>query len=207
METKYSKENPEQPTNNRIIDKKTASEDEIIKITDLSDYCLEQIFDYLDYDDWLNIGLSNTTFQYAAGIVFKRKYKRVRIWVRHHLFYRLECAIYEETRFEEKYIEFESLFLVFGDFISSIYLCCSAQDGHIPDYQNMFNKALDKMSRNSLGSLVEINFLSFPRRWMNKFLKPFPKVEYIDLVDCDLTDESLLLSEIFPNIHCLSQRN
>lgn len=41
-----------------IADKR--AKDREIKITDLSDYCLEQIFIYLDLFDLMNIGLSKT---------------------------------------------------------------------------------------------------------------------------------------------------
>lgn len=39
------------------------ADDEIMKLTDLSDYCLEQIFNHLCLEDLMNIAFSNTTLQ------------------------------------------------------------------------------------------------------------------------------------------------
>lgn len=183
MESKYSKENPEQSTKKQKIDEKAASEDGITKITDLSDYCLERIFDYLDIWDLLSIAESNTTFQYPAGLVFKRKYPLV---------YISETTCKIGGRHHPKIIEFKRLFLAFGDFISKIMLVYSNQKKN--------KKVLDNISKYSLRSLVGIELYSFPRGCLNKLPKLFQKVESIYLYGCDLSDESLLLSEIFPNV-------
>lgn len=53
--------------------KKEEAEDNIMKITDLNDYCLEHIFAYLDWNDLLNVAQSNTILQYAARLLFKHK--------------------------------------------------------------------------------------------------------------------------------------
>lgn len=146
MGSKYSKENPEQSTKNQKIDKKAASDDKITKITDLSDYCLERIFDYLDIWALLNVAESNTTFQYPAGLVFKRKYPLVCI-------FETTCKV--GGRIHPKIIEFERLFLAFGDFISKVQLCYSNQKNN--------KKILNNISKYSLtlDLWLELNSLIF----------------------------------------------
>lgn len=52
--------------------------------------------------------------------------------------------------------------------------------------------------------MVGIELLNFPRGCLNKLPKLFQKVESIYLYGCDLSDKSLLLSEIFPNVRIVS---
>lgn len=81
---------------------KSEAEDKILKIIDLNDPCLKHIFNYLDLNDLLNVGESNTTLQYAAGLVFKEKCTSVSIgWPS----WNLKCA----CKFHWKWNQFDLL--------------------------------------------------------------------------------------------------
>lgn len=88
METKHSKENQEPSSYNRRkdVEETEAEDNKMLKITDLDDYCLEEIFNYLDFPHLVNIAMANTTLKFAACAVFKRKfgnfsYKDVRVYL------------------------------------------------------------------------------------------------------------------------------
>lgn len=96
----------------------------------------------------------------------------------------------------------QRLIRVFGDSISSIKLsysdCCNKKS------KKMFQKLIDEVSKHSLESLAKIEFVRFPSNWLNKFSKPFPSVQSVTLKECDLSDKTRLLYQIFPNINHLS---
>lgn len=52
---------------------------QMTKITDLNFDCLEKIFDHLEFNDFFNVSLSNTTLQTATSSTFKRKFGVVNI--------------------------------------------------------------------------------------------------------------------------------
>lgn len=60
----------------KINDEKDEAENETIKVTDLNDYCLESIFNYLNVNHLLNVAQSNTRFQYAAAVVLNKNIKQ-----------------------------------------------------------------------------------------------------------------------------------
>lgn len=197
MGIKYSKRilNYKLSSKKKGIAMKTNAADEIIKVTDVNDYCLEHIFDYLSLNDLLNVGQSNTTFQYAAGIVFKRKYgDDVEIVLSED--YGFECYV-ESLQID--IMRFKYFISVFGNFISSISL---TYDG-CPDLKNkkIFEQIYKRIS--SLESLTEISFSGFPKGCLKKFSKPLPNVKSISLNECDLSNKTVLLSKIFPKLHHL----
>lgn len=141
-----------------IADKR--AKDREIKITDLSDYCLEQIFIYLDLFDLMNIDLSNTVLQYAAGKAFNRNYgndflvssvERPEIYI-------------GKTRYKlsQNIMLYQSLIQLFGDFISSITFESISETR-----EEIFEKIFDEISKQSFESLVKIQFKYFPRNWIN----------------------------------------
>lgn len=123
MAAKYLNENqePSSSKNRRIEEEAEEEEDGALKITDLNDDCLEQIFGYLDLEDLLNIGQSNTKFQYAAGIAIKRTYgdeDEIELTVDG-----FESSTFSiEKKQLPRLIKNECAIPVFGDFISSIYI-------------------------------------------------------------------------------------
>lgn len=188
METKLSNDNQEPSP---CITE--AEEDKITKITDLSDYCLELIFNYLDLNDLLNIGLSNTVLQYAAGVVFKRKFGNdVEIEF-------VSCAgiICRIKGIQIDKMQCRYLIPVFGDFISSIEF--NNYYHNTPENEKMYYKIFEEISENSQ-SLVKIKFHNSPKGLLSKFSTSLPHVESVILDQYDLNDESVLSSEIFPKL-------
>lgn len=196
-----SKENRE-PTSfkRRRIQRKTEAEDGALKITDLNDDCLEYIFNYLGVIDVINIGLSNTRFQYPAGIVFKQKVGDtcVTIWLNSELAGSIGGK--KDKRLNEE--QCQGLIPVFGDFISTIeFVHRTSSDSK---YEKHCEDLLDVFLKNSLKSLVKIKFFCSPSDWLKRGSKPLPNVESVVLFSCDLSDEIVLLSEIFPKLNHLS---
>lgn len=174
--------------------KSDAREYKTIKIIYLNDDCLEYIFNYLNLHDLLSIGESNTRFQYAAGIVFKRKFGYdVQIYLNGSG--DLSCYI---RCIKLDVMQCQRLIPVFGDFISSVILRYDKFSDRIN--KNIFEKIFDDLSKHSLESLTKIAFIDFPRGWLSKFSKPLTKVESVVLDDCDLSDKTVFLSKIFPKI-------
>lgn len=90
----------------------------------------------------------------------------------------------------------------FGDSISSLKL--SYSDSCNKKSKKIFQKLIDEVSKHSLESLAKIEFVRFPSNWLNKFSKPLPSVQSVTLKECDLSDKTRLLYQIFPNINHLS---
>lgn len=177
----------------RKIEIHTQTEDGTTKITDLNDDCLERIFGYLNLKDLVNIGLSNTRFKFADGIVFKRTYP-------HQFEFKLTSKFGLLGTYRGKLLnptQSQSVIQVFGDFISSIKL--EVEIKIAPKQLEKFKKLIVKVS---FKSLLKFEFEHFPRSCLN-FHKPLPKVEYVSLVNCDLSDGTVLLSEIFPKLNHL----
>lgn len=174
---------------------------EKIKITDLNDDCLESIFNYLNFDDLLNVGRSNTRFLYAARVAFKRKFSdKVQIKLS-----RDDSIPFKDVQHE---IQCQRLILVFGDFISSIRItvdCYFSPDSyrHNQEFVKMCERIIERIFRHSLRALVDIELIGFPKDWLNKFSKPLAGVESVAFYCCDLRDRPLLLSEIFPKLKVL----
>lgn len=210
MATKVSNE-CQQPSSSkhRRIDGKAEGEAKSIKITDLDDYCLEQIFNYLDFHDLLNIALANTILQHTARVVFKQKFGNdVEI-----TFYRynLTCKIKSNKIDETQHIKF--LISIFGDFISSIefmYLEYTSMLW-VDSQKELEQKYADKKTitkailKHSFESLVRIELINISsKEWLSEFSRSLPKVESITLRGCVLSDRTMLLPEIFPKLNHLN---
>lgn len=169
-------------------------EDDTMRITDLDEYCLEHIFGYLDLKDLVNVGLSNTVFQHAAGIVFKRKSGgKVEIVS----FEDLICTIGNS---ELDKIQSKNLIPTFGGYISNITVLFNPRAMKLKNYKEIFHQ----ISKYLVESLVKITLDEFPRGWLNRFSNPFPKVESVQLFGCNLRNDKLVLSDIFPNLNHLN---
>lgn len=56
-----------------FIEMEKKPENSEMKITDLNDYCLERIFDYLNLKDLVNVAVSKTIIQRVDGLVFQQR--------------------------------------------------------------------------------------------------------------------------------------
>lgn len=189
-----------------VISEKADPEDESMKITDLSDYCLAQIFKYLNLYDLLNVAESNTILQYAAGVVFQQDYGAKIVRIKNIT--KMNCLAYEKLEFcIGDYIidpiKFQSFLLNFGDVISAIEICYSDYKGQ-NSYQQTFKKIFDVISNHSLETLERLQFMYFPRGWLNKFSKPLLSVKTVNFIECHLDDKASLLTRVFPKLHNLS---
>lgn len=204
---KHLKENQELPSE----ESKAVAEAEKMIITDLDEYCLEYIFDYLDGNDLISVSISSTTFQPAARIVFKRRFSAL-VSVQSSVF-GLRCWFKGREIHE---MQFQNLIPIFGDSISTIKMSyCHSID---KDYQKVYENIINRIIRHPLESLVKINFWYFPKGWLSIFSKPMPKVKSIYLEACDLSDKPVILDncksgarnmtlpEIFPKLHHLKIR-
>lgn len=155
---------------------------------------LEQIFKYLDLYDLFNVGRSNTVLQYAARIVFKHKFGRdIKISIGH--FSRMKIWSNNKLVYETYS---QHVIPVFGNFIHSLKLIS------VGVYDPQIGPTIfDKISVHPLQSLVKVKFHRFHGNWLRMFAKPMPKVQFLDSELCDLSDGTLLLSEIFPNLNHL----
>lgn len=200
MKKKRSKKNQKLSFKRRKTTEEAESELEAekgtLKITDLNTDCLEYIFDFLDFDNLLNVGQSNTVLNYPAGITLKRKFgSDVKIQAPRHdiLNPYAECRIGNTVLNE---IQCQNLISFFGDFISSIEL-------HRLDNLVFVDNIFYQISKHTLESLVKIDFSFFPEGWLRAFAKPLPKVESVELFSCNLLDDKLVLSDIFPKLNHL----
>lgn len=109
------------------IGKKEELKDDKMKITDLSDYCLEYTFNYLSLEDLINVARSNTILQNAALLLFKHKYGDMRV-----LKYRDKIRIDKDTISADK---IRCFMLIFVDMIESIEYW-----HHTPQQHIHFNK-------------------------------------------------------------------
>lgn len=66
-----------------------------------------------------------------------------------------------------------------------------------------FRQKFNKIWQYSFEALINIEFNFFPKSWLNKLLKPLPKVQSVILIQCNLEDKSILLNKLFPNINYL----
>lgn len=174
-----------------------------IKIVNLNDDCLDHVFNYLDFVDLLNVGQSNTRFQYAARIVFKRKYDIFEMSVSsrgNELW--LMCGIENSKRKEQidmgnNILQFQRLIWVFGDLISSIKLYYNI---FISDSSNIksFEQIFYEISEHPLESVIRIEFDQFPTVWVNKFLES----KDLSLISnsCKWDLGNMLLSQLFPKL-------
>lgn len=102
-------------------------------------------------------------------------------------------------------VQCQRLISIFGDFITSIALKFDHLRSRCRNNKNarqIYEELLEEIARNSQ-SLIEIKFYYFSVGKISKFLKPLPKVKSITLERCDLDDETVLLSEIFPKLEHL----
>lgn len=162
----------------------------------------------------INFGKSNTRFQFLACMLFKRKYgDNIEI-----LFTRDEKMRYEfknaKTEYSKRFeklnnTQSQSLISMFGDLISSLVLCVDPLMNENYIRIENFKKTIDEIAKCSFEALVKMECQFFPRSWLNKFFKTPKKVEYVELWSCDLSDDTVLLSEIFPKLNHLgiSYRN
>lgn len=174
---------------------KAESEDETLKITDLNDYCLEQIFSYLDWKDLWNVAISNTIFQYAACVVFKQKHSVLRLLDDISLHFTINDS------------ELQSFLLIFGDLISSISISRSDYSGRFLDHftKKTLFALLYVITKHSLKSLTSINIEGMDASWFREFSKPLPQVESVSIESKYYkSDESSMVSDIFPNLSYLS---
>lgn len=63
-----------------------------------------------------------------------------------------------------------------------------------------FGQIIDLILKCSLKSLAEIRFIDFPEGLLKRFSNPLPKIKSVHISNCYLGDNTVLLSEIFPNI-------
>lgn len=98
-------------------------EDKTMKITQLNDDCLEQIFVHLHLEDLLNVALSNTRFHLAACLALKQKHSKKQMTI--HMNYKsfdgkliptFLIAEEEDTNLRK----FKNFMLIFGGLFSSI---------------------------------------------------------------------------------------
>lgn len=150
----------ELPFNSAIIDENPELESKTMKITDLNNYCLERVFDYLNLQDLLNVAVSNTTLQYPATLLFKEKYskKQMNIFDNKINYYKdgwKDGDVCSEINLRE----IQNFMLVFGDLIRSI--CFMDVQG--------FEEIFDTIFAHSPKSLLDIDFDGPPEEWRNKF--------------------------------------
>lgn len=105
------------------IAEKEEPKDDKMKITDLNDYCLEHIFNYLSLEDLIDVAQTNTILQNAALLLFKHKYGDKRV-----MKFRDIVRIEEETIGEDRV---QCFMLIFGDMIESIEYWCHTPEQHI----------------------------------------------------------------------------
>lgn len=153
--------------------------DDAVKITDLNDYCLVNIFDYLRLKDLLNVAQSNKILQYAALLSFKYKYGDKNLDASHAITYDENDYIFEK--------KVRNFMLIFGDLITSIKFSYTT-------------KLIGTIFKHPLKSLVKLKFRDYNRGMWKYISKLFPNVKSVSFERCYLHNENSLISEIFPNL-------
>lgn len=148
-------------------------QDAAMKITDLFDECLENIFGYLKMEELFNVALANVNFVDTAALVFKRKYGQMAIKVHPHEIYAYKYGNYLFERFKIDWVmplnEFAFL-RIFGKSISKLYVVSYVG-------VKMENAIKSYVSKYCPCGVVSMQFV-MPSRWTS-FVRTF-RWKYID---------------------------
>lgn len=169
-----------------------ASVDESTKITDLNYDCLEKIFDYMDFNTFFNMALSNKSLQRSAVLAFKRKFGNN------------EFRLLPATALDLRPIKIISISIVglknclqfvrcFGETITDLII----------------EKALNKKANYRLKQYIQqycsntLTKIYFGQNAIDhdSFQQPFNKVDFIEV--CDYSN-LICCAHWFPNIRSLS---
>lgn len=157
------------------------------------DLCLELIFPYLDVEDLVRAADSNKQMKDAAELTFSRKFGK-----NSFVFHSKTQDVLKSTG-RTIYLDVSSIFGVlrcFGHLISKLMLdyyfssplVCSRLDLYVIKYSMNYVKELEIHGyENALKNIQQ----------------PFPNVENIRFISCDLDESSTRLNEWFPKLRSL----
>lgn len=168
------------------------------QIIDLTIDCLEEIFEYLDLHDLLNVADSNKRLNKAAGLVFSRKHGNKYVLNRERPSY---------WGFPEKDGEYlgitdncSSLRLVrcFGHSISGISIDCFMCN------QEFYTELFRYVNKYCTQSLVKLHVRGYRHNIFDDIQKPFEKVEKVLFEYCTVNVDQTMFNEVFPQMRHLT---
>lgn len=179
-----------------------------MKFTDINHDCLQSIFEYLTFEDLLNISDTTKCLRKVAGLIYYREYRNkkvVFIEARH-----FECRSFQV---HDDCLDIQDLktslqvLRCFGDLIPKILFYSRGDAYHYGKrlYPDLTPYVLNYVNEYCADSLTSIKFQGGLKdiKLTNYFTKPFKNVEKVVIKHCNLL-ESTDLSKLFPRMRHLS---
>lgn len=171
-----------------------------MKLTDVNDDCLEEIFRNLSVQDLLAIADTHARFKSAAEHAFFRKFERkviVNIFTTSH---NLCVPIKHSARLDSGgYIRVSSLKDILRLLRCFGHLITELQFRNEPKYSSKILEYANEYCSNSL--------LTFKwHKCMSDFKAPFTNVEHVEFVNCQFP-KAVRLNEMFPAMRSLTLNN
>lgn len=153
-----------------------------VKITDVNDFCLEKVFRSLNFNDLVNIAVTNTRCLPSATYVYRRQHADKLI--------RFDSSASTNAMFQN----FMNILNAFGDNIRKLCVVFNVERGYNERDQAIFRKINEKCSK----SVVELR-LSFVRKDMI-ITKPFVHLRKLMIANSYFTDSMMSIAQSAPNL-------
>lgn len=200
----YDTENDQNKIQRFASPVKPESESIATKITDINDFCLIKIFEYLDLQSLLSVAIANEWLRPAAREVYKCKFNETTVLIE-------EC---ENVHPKESFELEESYFItVRGLTMCLKYLRCFGPilSGLSIRYDDSESKRYDYIHQYvndfCADSLTDISFQKIPNTTIKQFQNVFNNVDCVSVSSGDLTQHLPKIVECFPNLDKLDFEN
>lgn len=169
-----------------------------MKITDLNNDCLWNIFEYLDFSDLLNVASSNQRLNDVANIVYERKHRSK------YLYFRNLCLS------QDRIIQIEKYSIKIGDLQTSLqfircfgYLISSIEFTFLKqkNASKFDQRAIHDINEYCSDSLRFITIVNCPNG-LEHLKRPFSKVARLTLIEPHITVRNSL-NRLFPKIEVM----
>lgn len=152
-----------------------------MKITELIDDCLEEIFKHLTEVELINVAVASKRFVESCSKVFKRKYNpSTATFGRYY-----STGLIEQTTNKLRY---------FGEFISKLDI-----DYKVKDVKRIYDAI--KYCRETIGQIIF-------RNGVGELCEPFPELRKLQFIDCDINVSKISISATnFPRLSSLAFHN
>lgn len=193
------------------LDSPPDDEDGQMKITELIDDCLVNLFEYLDADDLLNVAVACNYLVPAAADVFKRKFGKKE-------FVFNECDDFRPNTCGDAYLirppkERSTSIVVYGLKASLLYLRhfgASIRNLTIDYYKSKsirYAFVHQYISTYCSDSLIGNSFMRLPDISVERFEKPLAHVRHVVVCDSDLGKQLASCGQWFPSMRHLKLTN
>lgn len=175
-----------------------------MKLTNLNIDCLNNVFEYLELDDLLNVADANKQLHRAANLTYVRKYCRKQVIFEHITL----------SRDRDMYVTDKVISI--GDFRTSLQfircfgrLICDVKfdSNGSEDMTCIINHECDHhviryVNEYCSESLIKIQMCTAVGGWEGQLRKPFSKIRRVQLENCNFTFKDSL-SRLFPRMQIL----